>query len=416
MAAILRFLKRAIPLLTAGSMSTLPISAAEPDEGSQLLKDWDVSGFVETELRGFANAPKFAGQSNRFGHSLAVEPEFYRSWDDGDWAFELTPFGRWDGVDSERTHVDLREMYFEHVSGPWEWRFGVSKVFWGVTESQHLVDVVNQTDLVENLDTEDKLGQPMVKMTYVTDAAGVFDLFYLPYFRERTFPGRGGRLRWDPYVDTDAAIYESDLEEWHPDVSLRWSHTLGEVDLGLSYFRGTSRDPLFVPAIVAGRPPVLRPVYNLIHQAGIDAQWTRNAWLLKFESIYRDGRGQHFAAVATGFEYTLYGIFGSDADLGLLSEYHYDSRTDEALTPFNHDVFGGFRMTLNDVQDTALLAGGVWDYRTGASSVRFEFERRLGNDYFLSLEGQWFANVVQRDLTSFFSDDSFLQLSLRRYF
>ena len=132
--------------------------------------------------------------------------------------------------------------------------------------------------------------------------------------------------------------------------------------------------------------------------------------------IYRDGRGQHFGALATGIEYTLYGIFGSDADLGVLSEYHYDSRTDEALTPFNRDVFAGFRLSLNDIQDTALLAGGVYDYSTSASSVRFEFERRLGADYFLSIEGQWFANVVERDLTSFFSDDSFVQLLLRRYF
>jgi len=120
--------------------------------------------------------------------------------------------------------------------------------------------------------------------------------------------------------------------------------------------------------------------------------------------------------VVSGFEYTIYGIFGGDSDLGLLSEYHYDSRTDEALTPFNRDIFAGLRLALNDVQDTALLAGGVYDHDTSASSLRFEFERRLGSDYFLSVEGQWFANVVERDLTTFFSDDSFIQLSLRRYF
>ncbi|MBT5706031.1 MAG: hypothetical protein HOI66_06870 [Verrucomicrobia bacterium] len=387
-----------------------------PDEGSALLRDWDVSGYAETELRGFADSPKFDGQRSRVGHSFAFEPEFYRDWSDGDWSFEMTPFGRYDGADSERSHVDLREFHIQRIADQWEWRVGVSKVFWGVTESQHLVDVINQTDLVENVDGEDKLGQPMVNLSWISDQAGVIDLFYLPYFRERTFPGRGGRLRWNPYVETRDPIYESSLEEWHPDVAFRWSRTFGDLDIGVGYFRGTSRDPLFVPRVIPGRDPVLLPVYNLIHQTGVDAQWTRNAWLLKFEGIYRDGRGQHFGAVVSGFEYTLYGVFGTNADLGLLSEYHFDSRQDSALTPFNQDIFGGVRLALNDSQDSALLAGGVYDHDTTASSLRFEFERRLGNDYFVSVEGQWFANVVNRDLISFFSDDSFVQLSLRRYF
>ena len=388
----------------------------EQEPSSKVWENWDISGFFEAEVRGFLESPKHDGQRGTPGLSLAFEPEFYREWSEGQWAFEMTPFGRYDGVDSERSHVDLREFYFHRVSDQWELRFGVSKVFWGVTESQHLVDVINQTDLVENLDTEDKLGQPMVNFSWVTDSAGVIDLFYLPYFRERTFPGRKGRLRWDPTVDTDAPIFESSLEEWHPDVALRWSNTFGDLDIGLGFFRGTSRDPLFVPRIVPGRDPVLLPVYNQMSQVGLDAQWTRDAWLLKFEGIYRDGRGQHYGALVSGFEYTLYGVFGTNADLGLLSEYHYDSRTDEALTPFNRDVFAGLRLSLNDIQDTALLAGGVFDHETSASSLRFEFERRLGSQYFVSLEGQWFANVVDRDLTSFFSDDSFVQVALRRYF
>ena len=392
------------------------VHGQEEIEVPGIWDEWDVSGFLEAEVRGFLDSPKYARQRGTTGLSLALEPEFFREWSDGQWAFEMTPFGRYDGVDSERSHVDLREFYFHRVSDQWELRFGVSKVFWGVTESQHLVDVINQTDLVENLDMEDKLGQPMINVSWVTDSAGVFDFFYLPYFRERTFPGAKGRLRWDPTVDVDAPVYESSLEEWHPDVALRWSNTFGDLDLGLGFFRGTSRDPLFTPQVASGREPVLRPVYNLMSQLGLDAQWTRDAWLLKFEGIYRDGRGQHYGALVSGFEYSLYGILGTSADLGLLAEYHYDSRTDEALTPFNRDVFAGVRLALNDTQDTALLAGGVFDHNTAASSVRFEFERRLGDKYFVSLEGQWFANVVERDLTSFFSDDSFVQLALRRYF
>jgi hypothetical protein len=51
------------------------------------------------------------------------------------------------------------------------------------------VDIINQTDLVENIDGEDKLGQPMVHFSYFGDW-GVVDFFLLPYLRERTYPGK----------------------------------------------------------------------------------------------------------------------------------------------------------------------------------------------------------------------------------
>ena len=82
-----------------------------------------------------------------------------------------------------------------------ELRVGLRKVFWGVTESQHLVDIINQTDLVESLDGEEKLGQPMINYALINDW-GTLDLYLLPYFRERTFSGINGRLRSSLYVDT----------------------------------------------------------------------------------------------------------------------------------------------------------------------------------------------------------------------
>lgn len=60
---------------------------------------------------------------------------------------------RWDLEDSERTHVDLRELYWRRSFASADLYIGLRKLFWGVTESVHLVDVVNQTDLVENTDT-----------------------------------------------------------------------------------------------------------------------------------------------------------------------------------------------------------------------------------------------------------------------
>ena len=94
-------------------------------------------------------------------------------------------------MDSERTHFDIRELFGLWVFERWELGVGIRKVFWGVTESQHLVDIINQTDLVDSIDGEEKLGQPMVNVS-IPHEWGTVDLFILPYFRERTFPGRDG--------------------------------------------------------------------------------------------------------------------------------------------------------------------------------------------------------------------------------
>ncbi len=122
------------------------------------------SGYVSGQGRGFWQNPQFDDQ--RDGDlSFALEPEYYKDWNNGLRAVTFKPFARLDSTDPERSHVDIREAHYLHVLGDWEWRVGVAKVFWGVTESQHLVDIINQTDLVENLDTEDKLGQPMIETT-----------------------------------------------------------------------------------------------------------------------------------------------------------------------------------------------------------------------------------------------------------
>ena len=130
------------------------------------------------------------GQESHAG-GFVVEPKFYVEDAEGR-SLTVAPFFRYDAADPRRTHVDVREAYLlllgEIGEGEWELRLGADRVFWGVTESRHLVDIVNQTDVIEHPNEEAKLGQPMAHLTWSGDA-GVVELFALPYHRERTFPG-----------------------------------------------------------------------------------------------------------------------------------------------------------------------------------------------------------------------------------
>lgn len=403
----MRYLKTTAPrwlrtaFLIAAACLALPATAA----------DW--SGYVALDQRSFLSSPAFDDQSDT-DLSLVFEPELYHEWNEGKDSFTFTPFFRYDSQDSERTHLDIRELYWQRVSGDWELRVGISKVFWGVSESQHLVDIVNQTDLVENPDGEDKLGQPMVRLAWFRNW-GTLELYLLPGFRERTFPGRDGRLRPELPVDTDRALYESSAEEGHLDAALRWSHVLGPFDVGLSYFRGTGRDPLLRLDTGSGEPRLL-PFYEQIDQFGLDLQATVGGWLWKLETIHRSGFEDDFSAATGGFEYTFGSPFGTGYDVGLLVEYLWDERGDQALTPFEDDVFLGTRWALNDVQSTEILAGGVIDLDSDAASLLVEASRRLKASWKIELEWRGFVGIPPNDPAASLRADDHFALRIARYF
>lgn len=371
------------------------------------------SGFVGLEYRGFNHAPLLPEQHRNY-FSLAAQPEYRAQWDNGRQGVTFVPFARASQYDNERTHADIRELTWFKTGDGYEWRVGIRKVFWGVVESQHLVDIINQTDLVENIDTEDKLGQPMVNLALIRDW-GTLDLFVLPGFRERTFPGVEGRLRTNPRVDTKEAMYESAAERGRVDLAARWSKSLGAFDVGVSQFNGTSREPRLVPRI-SPTGVVLIPFYEVISQTGLDVQATLGAWLWKLEAIRRSGQSPSFTAATGGFEYSFTGVFGSGIDLGVLAEFLYDDRGTRAPTPFQKDVLVGARLGFNDAQSSEILVGVIADRDSDARFYNLEASRRIGDQWKLSVEARAFADIPHGDPLFGFRRDDYLQLELARYF
>ncbi len=399
---------------TPSVVRTPPRAPPEPDTSRAEAARFDWSGYVDLEYRAFFHSPVDPRQHGD-NFSLAAQPELYYAWNNGRDSFTFVPFVRVDQHDDERTQFDIRELMWLTARNGWELRIGVGKVFWGVTEFQHLVDIVNQTDLVENIDTEDKLGQPMLNFALIRDW-GTLDLFVLPYFRERTFSGPEGRLRMIPRVDADGAIYESSREQEHTDFAVRWSHSPGDWDLGLSHFTGTSRDPRFIPGIRDDGEMVMFPVYEQIDQTGLDVQATKGSWLWKLEAIRRSGQGPSFVASTAGFEYTWFGLFESPTDLGLVMEYLYDDRPRDIEAPFEDDIFAGIRLTWNDVQSTEALLGCVFDMDSSARLCNVEASRRLGDHWMFELEVRTFQELTEDDPLFSLRRDDYAQLGLSYHF
>ena len=388
------------------------------------------SGYVAGEFRGFFEEPAFSSQYRSY-LSVSAEPEYIHEWNDGYDLFTFTPYLLLDQHDSNRTHADIRELSWLHAAQDWELTAGISKVYWGVMEAAHLVDIINQTDLVVNIDGEDKLGQPMVNLSLIRDW-GVVDLFVLPGFRKRTFPSKDGRPRFAIPVDSHV-VYESGAGDLHTDLAARWSHTLGEFDIGLAHFYGTSREPRFLvrpgeinPLTFAIRK--VTPLYEIINQTSIDLQAIYGSWLLKMEALTRSGQGERINSAAAGFEYTFVGVGDTALDVDIITEYLYDSRGDTikpatvlsgrpfTLSPFQKDLVLGARLTLNDAMSSELLASVIIDLDGGGESYNIEASRRYGDSWKLSLEARGISGAPANTTQASFADDARLRTELAWYF
>lgn len=373
----------------------------------------ELTGYVSAAGRGFFNNGLYYGQS-RESASVAAQAEFYNEWEDGS-SITFTPFARLDSADPERSHLDIRELSYLRLNDKWELRIGISKVFWGVTEFLHLVDIINQTDAVESLDGEEKLGQPMIYLSVPGDR-GVVDLFVLPYFRERTFAGEKGRFRSQIVVDTDEALYESSAEERHIDLAVRYSQTMGDWDFGIYYFRGTGREPTLRFNIDSAGNPSLIPYYEQIGQTGLDVQTVKGNWLFKLESLYRSGEGDDFFAGVGGFEYSLVNVASSGLDLGIIGEWAYDERGDRATTMFDNDIMAGARLAFNDAAGTDALVALMQDMDGNGTILTMESGRRIGDQWRISFNTFLVLDASEEDAVYSLREDDSVEIEMTYYF
>ena len=415
-----------LPVLLAAPLCllvvSLPATGAHADNG--FIDFFELSGRYSPETRLYPETPAFPDQRSH-ASGFAAEITAYMEDDEGR-SVTVTPFYRFDAGDPERTHADLREafllLYGDIGEDEWELRLGVDRVFWGVVESRSLVDIVNQTDLVEHPDEKTKLGQPMAHVTLSGDW-GALELFALTGHRKRTYPGRHGRLRPALVVDHSLTTYESQNEEWHVDLAGRYTGSVGPLDIGLSAFDGTSREPTLLP-MLAGRELVLAPYYEQIQQFGLDTQLTTGPWLLKLEAIHRAGaqnarldqtlnyEEEDYAAFVLGGEYAIYSPWELDSELTLIAEWTHDGRGRWATNAFENDLLLVARFGLNDEQSTEFVGSVLNSLENSSRVLGAEFKRRLSDSLSLHVEAAAYVGIDENDAAYVARRDSYIGVNL----
>lgn len=349
-----------------------------------LLAAVQASGFVAADGKAFAYGAKYPGQDRGDGVSLVAEPQLEWKSEDSEHALTLRPFYRLDPNDEKRSHADLREASYKLSVGHFQAGLGTGIFTWGVLESYKPTDVLNQTDFVEAVDGSQKLGQPYGSLGWVGDAAAL-KLYYLPYFRDRTFQGLRGRPRFSVPIDSDDPIFATRARRFQPSGAARFTLNLGDFDLGAGLFTGLSREPRFIAELSTGQ---ISPRYDLMQQGSVDAQWTLGALVLKTEGFVRlwGDSMRAFGGGGGGADYTFFKVVG-DSDFSLAAEFLFDTRPiDAAPTFFNHDGFFGMRVAANDAASTEVLAGAIVDVVDGSTFGKAGVSRRFGEHWRVSAD------------------------------
>ena len=370
--------------------------------------DYRAYGYIQPENTFFLNGD---GKHNQSKNNLSVYTQgtFISYIQDDNAKITVNGIGRYDENDKERTYYDFQKLKYEYYYDDFIFKIGNELVFWGVNESFSIVDIINQSNLAEDISGTKKLGQPMASISYNKDY-GTFDIYVMPYFRERPFSGKKGRPRLTFEVDKNSITYESSSKKNKIDFALRYSTVLDDFDIGISHFYGNNRTPKLSPNLATLK---FDSHYSILSQTGLDIQATKGPWLYKLETISaKDGSERHLST-AGGIEYTYYGIRNTPSDLGVIVEYAFDDRNDN---PFNNEGIIGLRWSVNDIKSSSLLAGYLFDMRGNSNRFQVEFEQRVTDDLKLFLDLSLNGSIDDADFTYQFKEDSSVTLKLAKYF
>jgi len=365
-------------------------------------------GYAGGDFRYYPQSPLYKGQKHTY-FSAVFKPQFRVKSADGKHQLNFMGFARIDQHDNKRTHADIRDLYWHFNSKKWEINAGIKTVTWGKTESNHLVDIINQYDLAEGRNPEHKLGQPLIQAAY-TSEWGTLELYMTTISRELHFPGEKGRLRPGFHIDYSNTEFELKNGKYIPDVALRFTKSIKSFDIAVSHFYGTGRLPFFIKCNL----DAFLPRYEEINQTGAELQWLKGPFALKAEAIHQFSNRRNTQAATIGMEYNTF--YKAGPELKWLLEYTYDKRNREQISGINNDIFFGINLNLNDKQGANFMLSSTVDLKYGTTILHSQAETRFGESCKLHFVYNHILNSATEDFYHLIRKDSFMEIVFFYFF
>ena len=332
-------------------------------------------GKVEFKASSYFENPSYSEQNKNFGE-FQIEPSLFI--EQGSIHTLIQP--RLRIGDTGASRADLREAHISFRANAMDIRIGSLLEFWGKTESYNPSDIINSYDYTSGLADSQKLGAPALKLSSDLND-GYLSLLLLPFFVENAYPGLSSRARLQTLVSNDTASYTNDASRNDNSYALRYEGYQGDLDYGLSFFDGITREPYFT----LGPDGSLVPEYFPIEQIGADVQYLLGDAALKTEIVRRTGQYnanvvvEDYIAGVFGSEHNIYGVFDSAYDLILVGELIADSRGKDSHTIFQRDFAFGGTLLLNNMEDSQFTLFNIRDLSYNSLLTRFSYSTRLNN-------------------------------------
>lgn len=330
-------------------------------------------GEATFEASWYPRSAAFDGQQNSFFH-VEVQPELSVFDDTTEWILKPRISGGTAGVGV----ADFREAHVASRIGEIDVLVGNTILFWGKVESYNPADVVNSRNYSRGLMRSEKLGAPIVQVS-LPIGSGQLDLLAIDFVKN-IYPSQSLRehvgTRIGKQVSFSGGASKSDIGH-----AARLSTYYGDVDLGLSWFRGISIAPRLVPQSNG----ILQPDYSRINQLALDIQYMQGDTAFKGELIHRKGQYdrlgafKNYRAGVLGLEHSLYDFASSGGDLVLLTEYAFDSRNSLSHSGFQNDLTIGVRWLKNDINDTEALTLVTQDLDYKSQLLTVRMDRRIND-------------------------------------
>ena len=315
--------------------------------------------------------------SSSYQYETVVEGKLSNAGDLYSVSYEYDFIFRSSDQDPGKELADFRQLYFTFDLGGSELSLGAKQVFWGVTESKNVVDVINQRDIVGGQSAEYKLGTPAVSvLSYYGDAE--VEYWYMPKSRQQTNYSENSREGFGAPIG--AVTFSNKSEKYGGDHAVRLFYSSGNFDFAISSFEGLARSPISTP-----NGGVIDQNYPYQSSTGLELQYTSDAALLKLEAIGGKQGLSEFEATTFGVETTAYGISDTNYDLGLILEAQLDNRP-QALS--EEMLAYLLRLVANNSSDTEIVLAYLDDLLGEQSLVSLSGSHRLRNGLLIELEAR----------------------------
>ena len=379
--------------------------------------DWEINSETGIEIKEFHKIEAYPNQQNTY--SSFIKSEIFFDFKN-DFEFLIEPYLRYDRHDKNRSLFDFKENNLTYYYNDIQLKAGISEVFWGITESKNLVDIINIKDVTDG-DQKAKLGQSLLVYSNYSEKFGSLDFYYLPFFKNSSQIGETGRLRLSKPIENYNIVYEGGAGSKVPSWALKWEYSLGVLDFSLQGFRGNSRESSTIPKLENSQLKYYQG-YERISQIGTYLQVISGPIIYKLEAIKRNGQKnaknirENFYSYTLGLEYLINNLFENKWDLISFIEYHNDDRNNDSTDVFQNDLFLATRLNFNNIDGTEILTSITLDTDGGGNTSTLELSSRITDNIRVTGSYNSYWSLNNKDILHSFRRDNYFSINIINYF